>query len=89
MLYSLAVALLKKRSNHYDAEMAVLTIILILGVIEAVTAVTVMGISCSSDPPPQVKRNVFINKSTFKEHYFKRMYIFIHKYICIMNFLPK
>ena len=49
MLYSMAVAFLKKRSEHYDADIVLLTMILILGVIEAVTTITVMVTSCSSN----------------------------------------
>ena len=57
----MAVVFLRKGSEHYDAEMAVVIMMLILGVIEVVIAVNALVISCSSDPPRQVKRNVFIN----------------------------
>ena len=70
MLYIMAALFLfQAGSEHYDAEMAMVTMILILGVIEAVTAITVLGISCSSDPPRQVKRNVFIN--VLSKQYFR------------------
>lgn len=61
MFYSLAVGSVKNRSEHYDAEMVLLTIILTLGVIEVLTAVTIAMTSCSINAPRQVKRNLFIN----------------------------
>ena len=61
MRYIMAVVFLRNEIEHYDAEMAVVTMILILSVMEAVIAVNALRISCSSDSPRQVKRNVFIN----------------------------
>ena len=66
ILYSSVVALLnRRRSEHFDAEITILTIILILGVFEAVTAVIVFRISYPSNLLRQVKRKR-ICKSTFK-----------------------
>ena len=64
MLYSLAIVFFVVRNfdpEHDDAVIAILTMLLILGVIEAVTAVIVFRISYSSNLPRQVKRNVFVN----------------------------
>ena len=89
MLYIMAVVFLRNESEHYDAEMAVVTMILILSVMEAVIAVNALRISCSSDSPRQVKRNVFIDflvmykllhprervcKSTFRALHYKLLH---------------
>lgn len=48
----------RRRSEHFDAEITILTIILILGVFEAVTAVIVFRISYPSNLPRQESSDV-------------------------------
>jgi len=53
--------MVEKESDHHDGETVLRTMILILGVIEAVTALAVVKMCWSINGPQQVKRNLFIN----------------------------